>query len=249
MPIPTLHTYRAAYKISTPASYTHPHANLIYNSSHIAKRSPSQVLARRKLKDLKSHRRKLAQTNGHGTSKPSKSKLRDKEKDTLSETSRDGRRKPNGLNPSLLLNGDSIAQSIEPTSPTIASAATSDSAPSTLLNTSNPEATIIGRQSPTALATNLRKHFNAQPLHEHDTIARFTYVMRQQGYGSAVLPTLTATTGTGAAGTATVPRTTRPIRVEGCDGDGDGWIMGSMGRQVRMSDTGGGGAFRLRFRP
>lgn len=41
------------------------------------------------------------------------------------------------------------------------------------------------------------------------------------------------------------------VQIEGSWGDGAGWVMGttSSGRQVRMPGEGGGGTFRLRFRP
>src|ERR1700742_3195748 len=55
-----LHTYRTAYRLATPSSYTFPHADLIYNSSRTALRAPSAVLARRRLRDLKHQRRKAA---------------------------------------------------------------------------------------------------------------------------------------------------------------------------------------------
>lgn len=60
-----LHTYRQAYRLPTPSSYTHPHADIIFTSSRVALRSPTSVLARRRLRDLK-HRRKAATlVNGH----------------------------------------------------------------------------------------------------------------------------------------------------------------------------------------
>lgn len=54
----TLHAYRHAYRLNIPSAYTHPHADLIYKSSRVAKRSPSVVFARRKAGELKQDRRK-----------------------------------------------------------------------------------------------------------------------------------------------------------------------------------------------
>lgn len=41
------------------------------------------------------------------------------------------------------------------------------------------------------------------------------------------------------------------VQVEGSLGDGNGWVIGSMGREIKLGDAGGGGGgtFRLRFRP
>jgi hypothetical protein len=79
------------------------------------------------------------------------------------------------------------------------------------------------REPPSHLATSVRKHFNAQQLHEAETIARFIYVVQQGG---------------------------QRVWTEGCEGDGTGYWMGSHGRQVRKIDAPGGEAgFSLRFRP
>jgi hypothetical protein len=233
--ISTLHTYRAAYQIQMPSCYTQPHAELIYGSSHIALRAPSVVRARRQERELQVRRKKRAQMNGNGTSKL-KQGTKDKHKDSSSDTSRrKGRSAP-------AIDEDSIAQSIEHASPTLQTQSVSSDQTSSLLNSINPDATLIGRSSPSLLAMTIRKHFNAQQLNEAETIAKFTYVARQQGYGNA--PGVASIHNT----ITSLPQVSTPIRVEGSDGDGNGWVMGSMGRQVRMTDS-GGGAFRLRFRP
>jgi hypothetical protein len=77
------------------------------------------------------------------------------------------------------------------------------------------------------LASAVRKHFNAQQLAggEADTIARFIYVVQQNASSSVV-------------------------RTEGSEGDGEGYWMGSNGReQKRIDGPGGEAGFRLRFRP
>jgi hypothetical protein len=57
-PTPVLHAYAFTHRLPIPAPYTHPHAELLYKSSEVALRSPSQVAARRKLHDLKAARRR-----------------------------------------------------------------------------------------------------------------------------------------------------------------------------------------------
>ncbi|KIV84302.1 hypothetical protein PV11_00090 [Exophiala sideris] len=84
--------------------------------------------------------------------------------------------------------------------------------------------TYLGRREPASHLVNaVRKHFNAQQLSEADTIARFIYVVQQNG---------------------------KTVRTEGSAGDGRGYWMGSHGRQIRKIDGPGGEVgFRLRFRP
>ena len=53
------------------------------------------------------------------------------------------------------------------------------------LNQQAPEHTVVGSLSPNSLATSLRTHFNAQQVNEAETIAKFTYVVRQQGSTTA----------------------------------------------------------------
>ena len=81
----------------------------------------------------------------------------------------------------------------------------------------------IDRQTPQLLAMAVRKHFNAQQLNEAETVAKFIYVARNSSSRGAV-------------------------RTEGSAGDGNGWWMGSQGREIRKCD-GGEVGFRLRFRP
>ncbi len=81
----------------------------------------------------------------------------------------------------------------------------------------------IGKQTPATLATTIRKHFNAQQLSEAETVARFSYVVRQTKAKEA-------------------------MRLGVSDGDGMGHWMGSHGREVRRGE-GGEVGFRLRFRP
>ena len=96
-----------------------------------------------------------------------------------------------------------------------------DTAPSLSLPLLPPEQ--IARQTPASLANAVRKHFNAQQLNEAETIAKFLYVVRDNGSRAS-------------------PRTA------GSGGDGHGWTMGSQGREVRKGE-GGEVGFRLRFRP
>lgn len=280
-----------------PGSYTQPHADLLYKSSDVALRAPSAVLARRKLRDLKLHRKHLSQINGHSqvngirkTSRTSKQKEKSREKE-LQDDASDERRKSSLTETTSKdkTQENSIAQSIEPLSPMTtqaipagsqhtATSATADNAstntgsdqnsnsnpnlPPSTLNQSDPEATIIGRQPSASAAMAIRKHFNAQPLNEVETIARFTYVVRQQGSsvlshhhgrGGQAGPSSTQAAGGSSAVNALNSKGSNlgngHVRVEGSDGDSQGWIMGSMGREVRMKDSGGVGTFRLRFRP
>lgn len=57
-PTPVLQAYVFTNKLNTPSSYTHPHAELLYKSSETALLAPSQVAARRRLRDLKAARRR-----------------------------------------------------------------------------------------------------------------------------------------------------------------------------------------------
>ncbi|RMZ85109.1 hypothetical protein DV738_g125, partial [Chaetothyriales sp. CBS 135597] len=82
----------------------------------------------------------------------------------------------------------------------------------------------IGKQPPASLATAVRKHFNAQQLNEATVVSRFTYIAKH------------------AHSDHTANRT------DGCAGDGDGWWMGTHGREIRRGH-GGDVGFRLRFTP
>ena len=53
------------------------------------------------------------------------------------------------------------------------------------LNQYAPEDTVVGSLAPTSLATSIRTHFNAQQVNEAETIAKFTYVVRQQSSSTA----------------------------------------------------------------
>ena len=192
---------------------------MTYNSSTIALRAPSAVFARKRLSaDLKHQRRAQAHpTDAHtnGFSKASKagkaSKTKEKDKDASSRllkhavasNNRDGDDPTTSTTTSA-----AIAQSIErPDSPSFPSQATYRGS----------------RQTQSALATAVRKHFNAQQLNEAETIARFVYVVQQTRGG---------------------------VSTERGKGDGTGYWMGSHGRQVRKIDAPGGETgFRLRFRP
>lgn len=309
-----------------PSAYTQPHADLLYKSCELALRAPSQVVARKKAHDLKQYRKQQAQqrrvqTNGISKSKSTRSKENRRSNTRKKEAARegDGSLQPpieeppspnSNSHPSLQDAGSNPSDAASRKSPTIsidnedtANAEDSNSVPLSL-NQANPEATTIGSLSPASLATSVRKHFNAQQLNEAETIARFTYVSRQQGsslisrtqalaqrIGITSLPSTTAeniasiadtaktdalagntsitnasnTVGTVSASTAApkssahsnhniAPTRTlggQHIEFEGSYGDGQGWIMGTTncGRQVRIQDGGGLGAFRLRFRP
>lgn len=325
----SLQSYRSTYRLQIPSAYTRPHAELLYNSCDLALRAPSRVLARRKAQDLKIFQKRQAQQSQdnrahlNGVSKSSKtSRVRDKDKkssktrekvDTTNESAagHDSLGAPPSptSHPSQQESNSNSAENASRSSRT-ASEETSDEQTYTIppsLNQLNPEATIIGSTSANTLYTSIRKHFNAQQLNEADTIARFSYVIRQQGSSiasrtqslaqrSGPLPPTTAeliaSTAAQAAqnassamlglqpvisisapGAVAAPSAAAPskntahtahslaaprtlagnhIEVEGSYGDGRGHIMGttSSGRQVRMSDSvGGGGTFRLRFRP
>lgn len=322
-----LQNYRSTYRLQIPSAYTRPHAELLYNSCDIALRAPSKVLARRKAQDLKIYQKRQSQQESraqtNGISKPSKT-VRGRDKDKKSSKNKE---KADAANDNAT-GHDSLGAPPSPTSHPSQHESSSNSAeiasrssrtaseeaaddltyvipPS--LNSLNPEATIIGSTPANALYTSIRKHFNAQQLNEADTIARFSYVIRQQGSSiasrthslaqrsgplppttaeliastaaqaaqnassamSALQPTISISAPGAAANTSTsapskstahtahslsAPRTLagNHVEVEGSFGDGRGHIMGttSCGRQVRMSDSvGGGSTFRLRFRP
>lgn len=326
----SLQNYRSTYRLQIPSAYTRPHAELLYNSCDLALRAPSRVLANRKAQDLKVYRKRQAhqaqdtRTHANGVSRTSKSS-RSKDKDKKSGKAREKSdiSNDNGVahesieappspnsHPSQPESNSISAENASRSSRT-ASEGMRDDAKYVIphsLNQSDPEATVIGSSSATALYTSVRKHFNAQQLNEADTIARFSYVVRQQGSSissrtqplaqrTGTLPPTTAeliantaaqaaqaasfaaagptiTTNVSVAGMSnnapaasaptksaahaahslSAPRTLagNHIEVEGSYGDGRGWIIGttSCGRQVRAPDSvGGGGTFRLRFRP
>ena len=213
IPVPILRTYRMAHRLPVPTAFDHPHTEITYKSSEIAKRAPSAVYYRRKLHEqhLQRRRARLAQqTNGAGKSIGNKSKEKGKAKETPTTD------KPS--NTSL-----SIAQSIEPPDH---NHPPSEQDRSSISSTS--ASAYLGPRLPASnLASAVRKHFNAQQLvgGEADTIARFIYVVQQNG-------------------------STRQVRTEGSEGDGTGYWMGSNGREQRKVDGPGGEVgFRLRFRP
>lgn len=219
-PNSVLRTYRIAYRLHIPSTFSHPHADIIYKSSQVALRAPSAILARRRLREERRRRRKLdhaLQLNGSTTTSnkigKSKNKIRQAEKD---------KGKPKDLNPETSSTaGSMVAQSIEPPDATQSSDQTQPNPPSSPSSTST---SYLGpREPPSQLAVSVRKHFNAQQVSEADTIARFTYVVQQAS---------------------------RPVWTEGCAGDGAGYWIGSHGREVRKADGPGGEVgFRLRFRP
>ena len=203
-PIHALHSYRSAYRLQIPSSYTQTHADILYNSCDLALQAPSQVLARRKAHDLKLYRRKQAEqtsnsrTETNGISKAIKG-TRAKEKDKRGN----GKDKDAAAEPT-----DTPMTSIEePPSPTSHPSQQDSSSnpadntsrasrqspdhqvapgegPGTIplsLNQQAPEETVVGSLSPNSLSTSIRTHFNAQQVNEAETIARFAYVVRQQG--------------------------------------------------------------------
>ncbi|ETI27378.1 hypothetical protein G647_09568 [Cladophialophora carrionii CBS 160.54] len=219
MPVAVLRTYRIAHRLPVPAAFNQPHAELAYKSSDVGQRAPSVVYYRRKLHEQHLQRRRARQTqqqqqqqqqtNGTGKTHGSKSKEKGKLKDT---SMTDG-----SSNTSL-----AIAQSIEPPDPghpaSERDASSVSSGPWTYLGPNQPVSN---------LAAAVRKHFNAQQLigGEADTIARFIYVVQQNG-------------------------SSRQVRTEGSEGDGSGYWMGGNGREQRRVDGPGGEVgFRLRFRP
>ncbi|KIX02193.1 uncharacterized protein Z518_08132 [Rhinocladiella mackenziei CBS 650.93] len=200
MPTSILRTYRIAHRLPVPSAFNHPHAQITYMSSQTALRAPSAVHARRKLRDQKYQRRKQQELMT-GISKGGKSQ--EKSKDT--NTGKQSNTAPS-IAQSIELPDHSTNQGHPPSSPSTAST------------------TYLGPREPASnLATAVRKHFNARQLSEVDTIARFIYVVQQNG---------------------------RAVRTEGSGGDGTGYWMGSHGRAVRKIDGPGGEVgFRLRFHP
>ncbi|EXJ53531.1 uncharacterized protein A1O5_13202 [Cladophialophora psammophila CBS 110553] len=214
MSVPILRSYRIAHRLPVPAAFNCPHAEVTYKACELALRAPSAVYYRRKQREqhlLRRKHRQSQQTNGTG--KNNKPKDRDKEKDKSKETSNTD--KASSISPS-------IAQTVEPPEPPPSNQAQghhTPSSPSSTTTTMN-----LGPREPASnLANAVRKHFNAQQLSEADTIARFIYVVQQNG---------------------------RQVRTEGSEGDGSGYWMGSQGRAMRRIDGPGGDVgFRLRFRP
>ncbi|KAK6383626.1 hypothetical protein LTS17_002918 [Exophiala oligosperma] len=213
VPTSILRTYRVAHRLSVPSTLNHPHADLTYNSSSVALRAPSAVQARRRLREQK-HRRRQSnlqrQTNGTTSGKNgggggggSKGTERGGKDGVVATSS------SSGGNETAVPDHTSEEQA-STSSGSAAAASTST--------------TFLGpREPPSHLANSVRKHFNAQQLSEADTVARFIYVVQQNG---------------------------RTVRTEGSGGDGTGYWMGSHGRQVRRVDGPGGEVgFRLRFRP
>ncbi|KIW19777.1 hypothetical protein PV08_00352 [Exophiala spinifera] len=226
VPASILRTYRVAYRLPVPSTLNHPHADLTYKSSRVALRAPSAVQARRKLREQKHQRRNAnpslnaAQTNGMGTSTSTTTgkNSNNNSKSSSKDKDRDRERKEGG---------NAYATNNNNTNDSTAAAAhdrSSEQASSTLSASTTSSSTFLGRREPAShLANAVRKHFNAQQLSEADTIARFIYVVQQNG---------------------------RTVRTEGSGGDGTGSWMGSHGRQVRRIDGPGGEVgFRLRFRP
>ncbi|EXJ90218.1 hypothetical protein A1O1_03317 [Capronia coronata CBS 617.96] len=155
-----LRTYRIAHRLSVPSAYNHPHAELTYTSSDIALRAPSVVQARRKLREQRHHDHKLQQGQRNGAGKGTKAKAKEKEKSRAEPPTR---------------TAPSVAKSIEPPDPV-----SEQTDPSSSM-------TYIGPREPASqLATAVRKHFNAQQLNEADTIARFIYVVQQNGRGAVM---------------------------------------------------------------
>lgn len=223
-PNSVLRTYRIAYRLQAPSTFCHAHADIIHKSSATALRSPSAVLARRRLREEKHRRRKLDHlqlvndTSTTTSNKPGKSKNKSRRADK--DKDKDGS-KTSTLETSSTV-GSTVAQSIEPPDATQSTTQSQPHPPSSPSSTSTT--TYLGPPEPSSqLAVSVRKHFNAQQVSEADTIARFTYVLQQVG---------------------------RPVWTEGCEGDGAGSWMGSHGREVRKADGPGGEVgFRLRFRP
>ncbi|EXJ57975.1 hypothetical protein A1O7_05398 [Cladophialophora yegresii CBS 114405] len=214
MPVAVLRTYRIAHRLPVPAAFNRPHAELAYKSSDIGQRAPSVVYYRRKLHEQHLQRRRARQaqqqqTNGTGTGKTTSNGSKSKEKGKLRDTST-----AEGIS--------TIAQSIEPPDPGLPSSERDSS-----FISSNPSTYLGPNQPASHLAAAVRKHFNAQQLigGEADTIARFIYVVQQNG-------------------------SSRQVRTEGSEGDGSGYWMGGNGREQRRVDGPGGEVgFRLRFRP
>lgn len=209
MATPMLRSYRVAHRLPVPSAFNHPHAEITYVSSELARRAPSAVHARRKLRDQNNQRRKLQPPHTNGVGKSGRSKGKDKEKSK-------------GGNPekeNTAGTATSIAQSIEPAD----QGAEQDAHPPPSPSTASAAIYLGPREPASQLASTVRKHFNAQQLSEADTIARFIYVVQQNGRG---------------------------VRTEGSHGDGSGHWMGSHGREVKkIAGPGGEVGFRLRFRP
>jgi hypothetical protein len=221
IPTPILRTYRFAYRLRVPTAYSYPHAELTYKSNEAALRAPSVVFHRRKLHEqhmLRKRAREEAQTTTNSSksrTKSSKEKVKAKEpSDSTGHASADAQQ-------------ESIAQSIEHSDPDLQSTK-SHLRPPSPSSSSNTSTTYLGPRIPaTNLASAVRKHFNAQQVvgTEGDTIARFIYVVQQNG-------------------------SSKQVWTEGSEGDGTGFWMGSNGREVKKVDGPGGEVgFRLRFRP
>ena len=147
----TLHAYRQAYRLSASSAYTHPHADLIYKSSRVAKRSPSAVYARRKLRDLKHERRKTPQQ-----SRSAKGKEKTKESHPQA-------------------NQDRMMLDDEVSAPKEINEAEAEDVPDP--SSDNRPHAAPQRQAPAALALTARRHFNSLSLNESEVLTRFLYVV------------------------------------------------------------------------
>lgn len=118
-PNSVLRTYRIAYRLQAPSTFCHAHADIIHKSSATALRSPSAVLARRRLREEKHRRRKLDHlqlvndTSTTTSNKPGKSKNKSRRADK--DKDKDGS-KTSTLETSSTV-GSTVAQSIEPPMP------------------------------------------------------------------------------------------------------------------------------------
>ncbi|RVX67291.1 hypothetical protein B0A52_09329 [Exophiala mesophila] len=169
-----LRTYRIAHRLPVASTFAHPHADIIYKSSHLALRSPSAVQARRKQHEQKRQKRKSAtvQVNGSAGLKSTKTKSGQRtDKMSLKDSTLD--------DVSSSTTNPVVARSIETPDAT----GRSESNPSHLPSSPNSVSTLYSapREPAAHLAAAVRKHFNGQQISEAETIARFTYVVTQAG--------------------------------------------------------------------
>ncbi|RAL17690.1 histone deacetylase complex subunit SAP30 Sin3-binding domain-containing protein [Aspergillus homomorphus CBS 101889] len=161
MPLDLLHSYRHAYKLSSPSAFTSEYSHLLL-SRGIGLRSPTSIAAQR------AHLQSQNQMT-NGTSQPTTSTT------NTSTAAPAAPKKALHGNPSSAPNGIGAKHKDRQTQKQAPSA----------INGKSALHHIIGqdRVSKNQLALSVRKHFNSAGLAEQEAIARFLYKVREEGRG------------------------------------------------------------------
>ncbi|RAH65050.1 histone deacetylase complex subunit SAP30 Sin3-binding domain-containing protein [Aspergillus aculeatinus CBS 121060] len=161
MPLSLLHSYRHAYKLSSPSAFPSEYSHLLL-SRGIGLRSPTSIAAQR------AHLHRQNETT-NGTSQPSSGTA------NASTSATTAARKALHGNPPSATNGISAKQKDRQNQ---------KKGPNEIDGKSALHH-IIGqdRVSKNQLALSVRKHFNSAGLAEQEAIARFLYKVREEGRG------------------------------------------------------------------